>query len=260
MGDSTRVAAVASDRLRGSGVELRALRGHRRHHGARHGQLVGTSHGHAHALVLDLDLADAALLHDLDELADSLSAFGILVLGDEHGVARVPLPDHAEQLLRVRAEGRDEHELLLARGEAFGLLPDVLRGRGIVGEGRCGCEQLDRALDRRVDGLGRHAVAALDERTELVDHGAVAPRLQHVQERLGRKDLADRRCKRRPARFRADAPHLLQDVQETVGGGVCPQMHLERRDEPGRAGRTRRRGPRFGARPVRRARHRCTRR
>ena len=95
-----------------------------------------------------------------------------------------------------------------------------------------GCEQLDRALHGRVDRLGRHPVAALDERTELVDHRAVAPRLQHVQERLRGQDLADRRCKRWPASFRADTAHLLENVQEPVGGGMGAQMHLERCDEP----------------------------
>ena len=201
--------------------------------GARHRQLVGAADGHAHALVLDLDLADAALLHDLDELADPLRSLGVLVFGDQHRVPRVPLPDHAEELLRIGAEGRDEHELLLARGEAFGLLPHVLRGRWVVRERGRRCEQLDRALDRRVDRLRRHAVAALDERTELVDHGAVAPRLQHVQKRLRGEYLADRRRERRPSRLGTHPSDLLEDVQEPVGGGVGAQMHLERGDEPG---------------------------
>ena len=39
--------------------------------------LVGPPDRDSHALVLDLDLADAGLLHDLDELADSLGPRGV---------------------------------------------------------------------------------------------------------------------------------------------------------------------------------------
>ena len=103
------------------------------HRGCRD-RLVGSSDGHAHALVLDLDLADARLLHDLHELADALPALGVGVLGDEHRIARVARADDLEQLLGVRAEHGDEDELLLARGEALGLLAHVLRGHRVLGE------------------------------------------------------------------------------------------------------------------------------
>ena len=92
-------------------------------------------------------------------------------------------------------------------------------------------EELDRALDRRVDRLRRLAVAALDELAELVDDGAVAPRLEHVEQRLRREDLADRRGERRPARLRADATDLLEHLEQAIGRGVRAQMDVERGDE-----------------------------
>ena len=62
------------------------------------------------------------------------AALGVGVLGDEHRVARVARADDLEQLLGVRAEHRDEDELLLARGEALGLLAHVLRGHRVLRE------------------------------------------------------------------------------------------------------------------------------
>ena len=139
--------------------------------------------------------------------------------------------DDLEQLLGVRAEHRDEDELLLARRETLRLLPDVLRGHGILRELPGRREELDGTLDRRVDRLGRLAVAALDELAELVDDGAVAPRLEHVQKRLRGEDLADRRGERRPAGLGADASDLLEHLEQTIGGGVRAQVHLESCDE-----------------------------
>ena len=132
------------------------------------------------------------------------------------------------------AEHRDQHELLLARGEALGLLAHVLRRHRILGELRARREQLDGALDRRVDRLRRLAVAALDELAELVDHGAVAARLEHVQERLRREDLPDRRGERRPAGLGAHAADLLEHLEQAIGRGVRAKVHVERRDETGR--------------------------
>ena len=223
------VGAVASGAVLASA--RRSRDGHRR---ARARRLVGATDGHAHALVLDLDLPHARLLDDLHELADPLAALGVGVLGDEHRVARVARADDLEELLGVRAEHRDEDELLLARSEALGLLADVLRRHRILGELSRRREELDRALDRRVDRLRRHAVPALDELAELVDDRAVAPRLEHVEECLRREDLADRRCERRPARLGADASDLLEHLEQPIGGGVRAEVHVERGDEPGR--------------------------
>src|SRR5262245_23853941 len=58
--------------------------------GARPG-LVRAADRHAHPLVLDLDLADAGFLNDLDELADTLAALGVDVPAEERGLARVAL-------------------------------------------------------------------------------------------------------------------------------------------------------------------------
>ena len=143
----------------------------------------------------------------------------------------MPRANDLQQLLGVRAEHRDEDELLLARSEPLGLLADVLGRHGILAELRTRSEELDRALDGRVDRLRSHAVAALHELAELVDDGAVAPRLEYVEKRLRGEDLADRRRERRPSGLRADAPDLLEDVEQAIGGGVRAQVHVERRDE-----------------------------
>ncbi len=127
---------------------------------------------------------------------------------------------------------RTSSSSLAARPSACSRTSSVVTGSSASCAGRR--EQLDRALDRRVDRLRRHAVAALDELAELVDDGAVAPRLEHVQERLRGEDLADRRRERRPARLGADAPDLLEHLEQPVGGGVRAEMDVERRDEAGR--------------------------
>ena len=108
-----------------------------------------------------------------------LSALGLGVLCDEHRVARVAAADDLEELLGVRAEHRDEDELLLARGQALRLLAYVL-GRHRLLDRLWRREEVDRSSHGGVDRLGRHAVATLDELPELVDDGAVAPRLEHV--------------------------------------------------------------------------------
>ena len=100
--------------------------------------------------------------------------------------------DPAQELLGVAAEHGQQHQLLLARGQTLGPLADVLGGGRVADEGAARCEELDRALHDRVDRLRRRPVAALHERPELVDHGAVATCLEDVQERLGGEDLADR--------------------------------------------------------------------
>ena len=196
-------------------------------------RLVGASDRDAHALVLDLDLPHATLLHDLHELSDALTALGVGVLGDQHRLARMARANDLQQLLGVRSEHRDEDELLLARSQALGLLADVFGRHRILRELHARREELDRALDGRVDRLRRHAVAALHELAELVDDGAVATRLEHVKERLRRQDLADRSRERRPAGLGANAPHLLEHLQQSIRRGMRAQMHVERRHQPG---------------------------
>ena len=153
-------------------------------HRERRERLVGAANGDAHALVLDLDLPHARLLDDLHELANALAALGVGVLGDEHRITRVTPANDLEQLLGVGSEHRDENELLLAGRETFRLLTDVLRRHGILHELSGRRQERDGTLDRRVDRLRSLAVPALDELAELVDDGAVAPRLEDVQERL----------------------------------------------------------------------------
>ena len=202
-----------------------------RERASRQPRLVRAPHGDAHALVLDLDLADAALLDDLHEIADPPRALGVRVLGDEGGLPRVARADLPQQLLGIGAEHRDEDELLLACGETLGLFAHVLGGQRLVLDRRHRREQRDRTLDRRVDRLGRLAVPALNERPELVDDAAVAACLEHVQERLAREDLADGRGKRRPPCLGADAADLLEHFLQAVLCAVGAQVDVERRDE-----------------------------
>ena len=168
------------------------------------GTLLGAAHRDAHAVVLDLDLGDAALLDDPHDLADPLGA-RLLDAARERVLARVAAADRAQQRLRLLAEQREQDELLLARREAFRLLrarPRPSAGRRPAARRRS--SERDGACDGRVDRARRRAVAALDERPELVDDGAVAPRGEDVDERLRREDLADRRGERRPAGLVAD--------------------------------------------------------
>ena len=147
------------------------------------------------------------------------------------GLARVPRADDPQELLGIGAEHGDEHELLLARGEAFRLLAHVLGGHRLVLRDDARREQTDRSLDGRVDRLRGVPVRTLDERAELVDHGPVPPRFEHVQERLAGEDLPDRRRERRPAGLRAHRPDLLEHLLEPVRGRMGAQVHVERGDE-----------------------------
>ena len=117
----------------------------------------------------------------------------------------------------------------------FGLEPHVLGGRRVLVE-RCHAvgEQLDGSRDGRVDGAGRAAEAALDERAELVDDRPVAAGREHVDQRLRGEDLADRRGERRPARLAPDLLQLVERLEQAIVGGVRAQVRVERRDEPGR--------------------------
>jgi hypothetical protein len=107
-------------------------------------------------------------------------------------------------------------------------------------------EELDRALDGRVDRLGRHAVTALHELAELVDDGAVARATRARGECLRGEDLPDRRRERRPARLGADAPDLLEHLEQPIGRRRVPQVDVERATRPA-GGRTRRRARRSAA-------------
>ena len=102
--------------------------------GERRDRLVGAPDGDAHPVVLDLDLANAGLLHDLHELADSLARSASASLGDEQRVARVRARGSTCSSRSAScAEHREQDELLLARGEPFGLLAHVLRGQRVLG-------------------------------------------------------------------------------------------------------------------------------
>ena len=85
---------------------------------------LAAAHGHAHAGVLDRDLADARLLDDADDLPDAL---GARRLGCGGIVTRLPAPtDRVQQRLRSLAEQRQQEQLLLARRQALRLFPHVV--------------------------------------------------------------------------------------------------------------------------------------
>ena len=55
-----------------------------------------------------------------------------------------------------------------------------------------------------------------------------------MEQGLRGEDLADRRRERRPTRLCTDASDLLEHLEQAVGGGVRPEVHVEGCDEPGR--------------------------
>src|SRR5581483_12453553 len=124
---------------------------------------------------LDRHLADARLLHDAHELADSLRTS----LADAVELVRLSArsaADAEQQPLGVVPEQAEQEKLFLARGDALGVRPDLAQPRDDVllalGIGR----QLDGPSNRRVDRAGRRAEASRDERAELVDDRQVAAR------------------------------------------------------------------------------------
>ena len=163
------------------------------------------------------------------------------------------LANRLQERLRLLAEHCEQHQVLLARGQPVGGVEHVLGARRILFEGWCaGRQQPDGTLDSRLDRRRSLAVPAFDEQPELVQHGAVAPRREDVQQRLGGENLPDRCRKRRPARLGADAADLRERVEQTVSRRVGAQVHVERRHEAcrevvlggadGDAGRDRRHG------------------
>ena len=137
----------------------------------------------AEPALFDRQLPDVGVLHDSHDLADPLRA--TFVDAREFAlVGRRTPPNRAQQALRILAEQADQQQLFLARRHPFGLRAqlaerrhDVVLRLRIVG-------QLDRALDRRVDRLGRLTEEAGDKRTEFVDDREVPARGQNVEQRL----------------------------------------------------------------------------
>ena len=198
-------------------------------------RLVRAPHGDAHSLVLDLDLADAGLLDDLDELADALPALSVDVAAEERPLARVTLADRLQERLRLLAEHREQDEILLRRRKPIGGLADVVHARRIVVErGRLAGQQLDGAAHAGVDLARRRSIATRHELAELVEHGAVATRRQHVEKRLRSQDQPDRRGERRPARLVADPHHLDERFEQSIARRLRAEVDVERRDEAGR--------------------------
>ena len=136
-----------------------------------------------------------------------------------------------QQRLGLVAEERDQDELLLARGQPFGLGADVLRARRILVQRHAVGQQRDRSRDGCVDLARRLAVAALHQRSELVDDRAVAARREDVDQRLRREDLANRGGEGRPACLAADQRQLVQHLEQAIVGGVRAELAVEGGDE-----------------------------
>ena len=107
-------------------------------------QLGRAAHAHAHAALLDRDLVDAGLLHDLDDGADALLAVLLDALRAGRLVAARALADRPQQPLGVVAEQREQQQLLLARGEALRALAQRVEVDRLLGVRLAA--QADRAL------------------------------------------------------------------------------------------------------------------
>ncbi len=130
----------------------------------------------------------------------------------------------------VLAEQREQAELFLARREAFGELACTIEPEQLLG-GHVAANELDRSLHRRIHCAGRGAEASRDKRLQLVDDRLVALRREHVHERLGGENLADRRGERRRADLGPDPGELVQHVVDPVARGVRAEVDVERGDE-----------------------------
>ena len=117
-------------------------------------RLVRPADRDAHALVLDLDLADAGLLHDPDELANPFCTLRVDVAAESVASRecrwRIVVRSVSASSPNIASRTR-----VLPRGrDAFGGLADVLRARRSSSRGRVAGEELDRAADLRLIGAG----------------------------------------------------------------------------------------------------------
>src|SRR5712691_305884 len=125
--------------------------------------LLGAADGDAHAAVVDRHLADARLLDDADDLADPLGLRAVDAAALER-LLGAAAADRTQQRLRLLAEEAEQEQLLLARRQPLGLVAQLVERRHrILDRLRVG-PQRDGATHGRVDGAGRRAIAALDQR------------------------------------------------------------------------------------------------
>ncbi len=200
--------------------------------GRRHG-LFGAPHGDTRPLLLDGDLGDAGLLDDAHDLTDAFGPGLVDAACRERVVAAGTVADRAQERLGLLSKEREQQELLLTRGETFRLLPNRVQVDDGVAGRMTFRKQGDSPLHGRVDLPGRRAKSAVEKRAQLVDHGLVARRREHVDESLGSEDLADRSGDRRRAGFAANHGQLVEDVVEPVTRFVCAQTRIDRGHEPG---------------------------
>ena len=80
-------------------------------------------------------------------------------------------------------------------------------------------------------GAGVRPNRPCDEIAELVDHRRVAVRRQHVQERLRRDDLPDRRGERRRPHLVAHLRDLVEHLVQAVRRPLSAELLVERADE-----------------------------
>ena len=118
------------------------------------GRLGGAAHADAHAVLLDRDLADPGLLDDAHDLADPLGACLVDTARAERLVAARALADRAQERLGLLAEEREQQQLLLRGARASPPRCAAGRDRSAPVVVRPAAEQLDGALERRVDRAG----------------------------------------------------------------------------------------------------------
>ena len=149
-------------------------------------------------------------------------------------VAAAAAAHGTEKRLGVLVVEREQEKLLLARGEAFRVLAQLVEApRAVVHDRHAVAQKLDRSPHGRVDLARWRSVAPLHQVAQLVDDEAPALGGEDVQERLGAEHLADRGRERRPAALAPDRRQLVEHLVQPVGGRVLAEPCVELRDEAG---------------------------
>ena len=211
-------------------VELARRGGVRRRDRGDRRPLGRAADAHAHAVLLDRDLVDAGLLHDLARPRGSAPR------GSARGPARRASPPRSRARGSTAAAARPRRRTARAAAapprstaSPFALVAERVEVDLLLGGGSP--RRLTARCERRVDRPGRVAEAAADQVAQLVDDRPVAVRAEHVDERLRGDDVAHRRGERRRAGLDADAVDLVEHLVEPAAGVARAQLDVGGRDE-----------------------------
>ena len=174
----------------------------------------------------------ARFLDDADDLADTL---GTGLVDCRHSVVVLAVPGRGSRVSSGSAASpnsasRHNSSSLAARPSATAPAESTSSGRS---SGRSPPDELDGALNGRVDGGRRCAEPPGDQRLQLVHDRLVALGGEHVNERLGGENLADGRRKRRRAHLGANPRELVEHLVDAIACGVRTEMDVERGHQPG---------------------------